>query len=66
MMPISAKYEKEIAHIFESKDEFRKMRAQLPIEEKIKILVHLQEIANEAASATGRSSPGLVWPIETD
>jgi hypothetical protein len=49
--------------IFKAKEEWRKERAKLPIEEKIKILVHLQEIANEVAKSTGRREPRRVWPI---
>lgn len=63
-MPRVNKYKKRLEEIFQAKEEFRKERAKLPIEEKIKILIHLQEIANEAAKATGRREPRPIWPID--
>ncbi len=41
---------KGIERIFEAKERFHKDRAKLPIEEKIKILVQLQRIANDIPS----------------
>lgn len=65
MMPRDSRYRKRLEEIFQAKEEFRKERAKLPIEEKIKILVRLQEIANEAAKTTGRREPRPIWPIDT-
>ncbi|HLP59907.1 MAG TPA: hypothetical protein VK186_13790 [Candidatus Deferrimicrobium sp.] len=65
MMLRGNKYKKRLEEIFQAKEEFRKERSKLPIEEKIKILVQLQEIANEAAKATGRREPRPIWPIDT-
>ncbi len=51
-----------IEKIFESKKLFHKELAKLSFEEKIKILIKLQEIANDIKLATGRKT-NRVWKI---
>lgn len=48
--------------LFEKKEEFHKEQANLPFEEKIKILVKLQKIANNAKAITG-GKKCKVWEI---
>ncbi len=55
---------KEIEDIFKAKSELHKKQANLPIEEKIKILVRLQQIAYEAAVSTGRTPLKRPWAID--
>jgi hypothetical protein len=60
-MKINENINKETKKIFDSKKEFHMSKAKLPIEEKIKILVELQNIGKKA-------NPGLtkdkrVWEI---
>ncbi len=52
--------------IFKAKAEFRKERAKLPFEEKIKILVKLQQIAYEAALASGKREARTPWKLDID
>jgi len=48
--------------LFEKNEAFHKQQAKLPFEEKIKILIRLQEIASKIRkSTTGRKSG--VWKI---
>jgi len=49
--------------IFRRKQTSRGLAAQLPIEEKLRILVRLQEQANEIRRATGRPEM-FVWTLE--
>lgn len=55
----------EMETIFKAKDRFHKEQAKLPFEEKIKILVKLQQIANDVSALKKRvdklSLP--VWKI---
>ncbi len=54
----------EIAEeIFRRKQASRREAAQLPIEEKVRILVQLQKQANEIRCATGRPQI-LVWKLD--
>jgi len=54
----------EIAEeIFRRKQASRDHAAQLPIEEKLRILVRLQKQANEIRRATGRPEI-LVWKLD--
>jgi hypothetical protein len=48
--------------IFRRKQASRRQAAQLPIEEKLQILVRLQERANEIRRATGRPEM-FVWRL---
>lgn len=53
--------------LFEKKEEFHREQAKLPFEEKIKILVQLQKIANSVQnfSKSGRSGfkKGMIWRL---
>ncbi len=54
----------EIAEeIFRRKRASRREAAQLPIEEKLRILVRLQQQANEIRRATGREEM-FVWKLD--
>jgi len=57
---------KGIENFFKAKSELRKKQANLPIEEKIKILVRLQRIAYEAAASKGRTLLKKPWPIDIE
>lgn len=48
--------------LFEKKEKFHKEQAKLPFEEKIKILIRLQEIAQSIHKSTARGKSG-VWKI---
>jgi hypothetical protein len=50
-------------HIFERKRKSRREAAQLPIEEKLRILVRLQQQTNEIRRATGRPEI-YVWKLD--
>lgn len=67
-MPNKTTYpnKKIMEDIFKAKAEFRKERAKLPFEEKIKILVKLQQIAYEAALASGKREARTPWKIDFD
>ena len=55
---------REIAEeIFRRKRKARREAAQLPIEEKLRILVQLQMRANEVRRATGRPEM-FVWQLD--
>ena len=55
---------REIAEeIFRRKREGRRAAAQLPIEEKLRILVQMQNRANEVRRATGREEM-FVWQLD--
>jgi hypothetical protein len=55
---------REIAEeIFRRKRKARREAAQLPIEEKLQILVQLQQRANEVRRATGRPEM-FVWQLD--
>jgi len=60
-MRIKKEYKEVIVNIFESKKEFHKEKSKLPIEEKIKILLKLQEIAIKANP--GKMEGKRVWDI---
>lgn len=47
--------------LFKKKEEFHKEQAKLPFEEKIKILVNLQKIANTIRRPQGKEQ--MVWEI---
>ena len=55
---------KNAAKIFESKDDFHKEQAKLPIEEKIKILVELQKIVIQTQEEMHTDELRRVWRIE--
>jgi hypothetical protein len=63
-MQAKTRYAKKMEDIFRAKLEFRKERARLPFEEKIKILVRLQQIASEVASSTGKEETRKPWNID--
>ena len=50
--------------LFEKKEKFHREQAKLPFEEKIKILIRLQEIANSAHKSTSGGKSG-VWKIDS-
>jgi hypothetical protein len=50
--------------LFERKERFHKEQAKLPFEEKIRILVRLQEIAQRIHKSTSAVKLG-VWKIHT-
>ncbi|MEO8210668.1 MAG: hypothetical protein ABI840_08895 [bacterium] len=60
-MKIKKEYKKVIENIFEAKKEFHKEKSKLPIEEKIKILLKLQEISIKANPDKMRGK--RVWDI---
>ena len=49
--------------LFRAKEERRRELARLPIEEKIRIIVELQKMANGILAATGRAQR-RVWEID--
>ena len=55
----------EMENIFRAKDRFHKEQAKLPFEEKIKILVKLQQIAHDISTLKkkGNTEPLFVWKI---
>jgi hypothetical protein len=53
----------EIQEIFKAKERFHKERARLPIEEKIKILVKLQEMAIAVPTKSKEKRFKMVWKI---
>ncbi len=48
--------------LFKAKERFHKEQAKLPFEEKIRIVVELQKIANNIRKPSER--PGIVWDID--
>lgn len=50
--------------LFENKEKFHKEQAKLPFEEKIRILVRLQEIAQSVHKSTAGKKIG-VWKIHS-
>ncbi len=51
----------EIKDLFKAKELFHKELAKLPFEEKIKILIHLQEIANGIQTSSKKKQ--RIWKI---
>jgi len=51
----------EIKDLFKAKELFHKELAQLPFEEKIKILIHLQKIANGTRTSSKKNQ--RIWKI---
>jgi len=51
----------EIKDLFKAKELFHKELARLPFEEKIKILVHLQKIANGIQTSSKKKK--MIWKI---
>jgi len=51
----------EIKDLFRAKESFHKELAKLPFEEKIKILIHLQEIANGIQTSSKKKQ--RIWKI---
>ncbi len=51
----------EIKHLFKAKELFHIEFAKLPFEEKIKILIHLQEIANGIQTSSKKKQ--RIWKI---
>jgi hypothetical protein len=60
-MDIKSEYRDLTEKIFESKKEFHKEKAKLPVEEKIRILIELQKIAIEANPDKAKGK--RVWKI---
>lgn len=60
-MKIKANIEQEVQKIFESKIDFHRSKARLPIEEKIKILIVLQKIGKIANPEQTKDKK--VWKI---
>lgn len=52
---------KEVQKIFEAKKEFHRKQSELPVEEKIKILVKLQKIGKKANPEMTKDK--RVWKI---
>ena len=52
-----------INKLFENKRKFHRMQAALPIEEKIKILVRLQEIYISIQKQKGIKTDKIVWKL---
>ena len=52
------------AKIFESKDDFHKEQAKLPIEEKIEILIELQKIVLNSQKDNHTDELRRVWRLE--
>jgi hypothetical protein len=65
-METKTRYAKKMEDIFKAKKEFRKERAKLPFEEKIKIVVRLQQIAAEAAACANKKESRKPWKIDID
>jgi len=65
-MPVNETFPsmERMEEIFKAKEELRKKQAQLPIEEKIKIMVRLQHIAYNAAISMGRTPTKKPWPMD--
>ena len=57
---------KGVEDIFNAKSELRKKQANLPVEEKIKILVRLQRIAYQAAVSRGITPLKKPWAIDIE
>ena len=53
---------KEVERLFRAKEKRRAALAKLPIEEKIRIVVDLQKMANDIRAATGRRKR-RVWEL---
>ena len=53
---------KEVKRLVRAKEKRRRALAELPIEEKIRIVVDLQKIANDIRAATGRRKR-RVWEL---
>jgi len=51
---------------FQSKLAYRKKQAALPFNQKIEILIRLQEIAEEIRKIAGRKPAGKVWKISSN
>ncbi len=58
-----SKIDNKTRKLFKSKAQYHMNLAKIPIEEKIKILVKLQEIADEIRAATGRIKTNLRFKI---
>ena len=56
------KIKSKIQDLFKAKELYHKELAKLPFEEKIQIVVRLQEIVNDIMYYTGRNK-GKVWRI---
>lgn len=52
----------DISSVFRAKELFHKKMAKMPFEQKIKILIKLQKLANEIKAVTGRRRK-KVWKI---
>ena len=53
----------EIKDLFKAKELFHKELAKLPFEEKIKILIHLQKIANGIQTSSRKKQ--RIWKISS-
>ncbi len=54
-------YKKEIEDLFKAKDSFHKELAEIPFDEKIKTLIHLQKIANSIPTSSKKKR--RIWEI---
>ena len=52
---------KEIEDLFRAKDSFHKELAKIPFDEKIRILIHLQKIANSMPTSSKKKR--RIWKI---
>ena len=62
-MKVSATRLAEVTKIFAAKEQFHKERANLPIEEKIRILVELQKLAIKIPTVSKEDRFRMVWDI---
>ena len=56
-------HQETVERIFESKRQFHRQQAQLPIEEKIRILVELQKIALNIRKTAGQGDQRRIWEL---
>ena len=54
-------YKKEIEDLFRAKDSFHKELAKIPFDEKIKMLVRLQKVANSIPTSSRKKR--RIWKI---
>lgn len=62
-MEFYANRKEEIQKLFKAKEQFHRERGNLPIEEKIKILVELQKMAIDIPTASKEKRFKRVWEI---
>jgi hypothetical protein len=53
-----------VSDIFKRKEKFHRKQARLPIQEKIRILIELQEISLTVKPKTGPDDKRMVWQLQ--